>query len=221
VEEPGEETANKPPPNFLPAFENVQIAFLSGNLLEVLKKKKYEGLFDQAYFGNMAVVPLFEEAGILHSSSETKREKDAFGSVMSTAERLASQETAGATAGAKPAPETADAGSHGAGSSSSGAEKSESKSKESLLSRSLKPECQITVESMKYQVHFEGRMKLGFRQRVNEALEKLEFDPAGDFAKAVGPKLAPDMKDLQARELEKDAPDFLVFRRRRECEKLD
>ena len=33
-----------------------------------------------------------------------------------------------------------------------------------------------TVESMKYQVHFEGKIKLGFRHRVQQVMELLGFE---------------------------------------------
>lgn len=210
VEEVDEDNIEEEQPaNFLPALEGVKVVLLTGNLLDVLKKKKYAQLFDQAYFGNLAVVPLFQEAGILAGSDKT-REAEAFGQVASAA---AEQVSAGSTGKAA---ETAGGAGQAAEKAPEGLESSAALS--SLVRRSLKETAVVTVESMKHQVHFDGRMKLGYRQRIGEAMDKLEFEAARPGQEV---KLKDDLKELDAREQEKNAPNFLFFRRRRECEKLD
>lgn len=65
----------------LPAFENVSIKIMSGELLDVLKKSKYKNKFDQLVFGNMATMPLLHEAKFCNDLRST-REAAAFGSEM-------------------------------------------------------------------------------------------------------------------------------------------
>lgn len=51
-------------PPLSPGFENVEVVMLSGSLTEVLKKPKYQGLFQRAFLGSMASLPFLEEVGL-------------------------------------------------------------------------------------------------------------------------------------------------------------
>merc|ERR1719240_1164246 len=67
----------------------------------------------------------------------------------------------------------------------------------------------VVCESFKFQCHFDGKVKLGFRHRTCEAAHRLGWGlrrPRTAF-----PRLEPDMKDLRARELDAQADNFLVF----------
>lgn len=51
-------------PPLSPGFENVEMILLSGSLTDVLKKPKYQGLFQRAFLGSMATLPFLEETGL-------------------------------------------------------------------------------------------------------------------------------------------------------------
>jgi hypothetical protein len=71
------------------------------------------------------------------------------------------------------------------------------------------------VESMKYQVHFDGKIKLNFRHKTREALNTLGWDMARKDRTAIRlPKFDKDMKEYKAKEIERDLPDFLHFMRK-------
>lgn len=67
-----------------------------------------------------------------------------------------------------------------------------------------------TLETMKYQVHFEARTKLGFRQRTAEALGLLNFRSLTD-ANKIPAKI--EAQEHKAMDVEKTLPDFLHFRK--------
>lgn len=67
----------------------------------------------------------------------------------------------------------------------------------------------LIFETMKYQAHLEGATKLSFRHRIAQAGHLAGWHLLDDV-RAV-PNLECDMKALRARDLEKDATDFLRF----------
>jgi dynein assembly factor 3 len=80
---------------------------------------------------------------------------------------------------------------------------------DSAVSRSLADGAAVICESFKFQCHFDGKVKLGFRHRTCEAAHRLGWGlrrPRTAF-----PRLEPDMKDMRARELDAQADNFLVF----------
>merc|ERR1719253_256296 len=82
-------------------------------------------------------------------------------------------------------------------------------SQEHPLATCLKPNAVVTTDSFKYQVHFDGKMKLGYRRRVWEAMHYLGLGLLRP--RTASPRLEPDMKDLQARSLDEQGDDFLTF----------
>ncbi|CAD7940668.1 unnamed protein product [Amoebophrya sp. A25] len=167
----------------LPAMEGCKVVLLTGDLEENLKKSKYEQAFDRVFFGNMAVLPVLEASGMVGSAAAlADEEKKANKKDAETKEE--SQETTSASSTSSTTPTT------------------------NHFARSLKPQCVVTCESMKYQVHFEARMKLGFRRRMREAFEKLgmEMHRADRL---------PNPKDVipesRAREIEFSLPNFVHF----------
>jgi hypothetical protein len=79
----------------------------------------------------------------------------------------------------------------------------------SALAKSMADGAVVVCESFKYQCHFDGKVKLGYRHRACEAGHRLGWGlrrPRTAF-----PRLEPDMKDLRARELDAQADNFLVF----------
>jgi len=80
---------------------------------------------------------------------------------------------------------------------------------ESPIAASFKPEAVVMTDSFKFQVHFDGKMKLNFRRRVWEAMHKLGFGLLNPRQSA--PRVEPDMKDLRARALDQQAEDFMTF----------
>jgi hypothetical protein len=79
----------------------------------------------------------------------------------------------------------------------------------SAVARSMADGAVVVCDSFKFQVHFDGKIKLGYRQRTCEAAHRLGWGlrrPRTAF-----PRLEPDMKDLRARELDSQADNFLCF----------
>lgn len=77
------------------------------------------------------------------------------------------------------------------------------------IAASLKPGATVVTDSFKYQVHFNGALKLGFRRRVWEAMHYLGLGLLRP--RTASPRLEPDMKDLLARSLDEQGDDFLTF----------
>jgi hypothetical protein len=79
----------------------------------------------------------------------------------------------------------------------------------SAVARSMADGAVVVCESFKFQCHFDGKIKLGYRHRTCEAGHRLGWGlrrPRTAF-----PRLEPDMKDSRARELDQQADPFLVF----------
>ena len=90
----------------------------------------------------------------------------------------------------------------------------------STILNCCKDDALVSIETMKNQVKFEGKMKLGFRCRMHETMEKLGYEVLE--REWLPRKVDLDsMKDLRARELEVAMPDFLNFRRRGKMDELD
>jgi dynein assembly factor 3 len=77
------------------------------------------------------------------------------------------------------------------------------------IAASLKPGATVVTDSFKYQVHFNGSLKLGFRRRVWEAMHYLGLGLTNP--RTASPRMEPDMKDLVARALDEQGDDFLTF----------
>lgn len=166
----------------LAGFDNLQVTFLTGDLIkDNLKKSRYSNLFDRAYFGNMATLPILQESDLVPSggvantkdgsavgdaaskSTGVKAIEEGYGKVLSSEEQAeiktakeAAAAAAGVELGAKLAPAELQ--------------------RESSIVQCMRSGSLTTVETMKYQVHFAGKTKLGFRKRIDEAfVEKLGF----------------------------------------------
>jgi len=162
-------------PPLVRAFEGVEVVLMAGDLREQLQKPRYRGLFHRAFFGSMAIMPLFEDAGVAKSGST-----DPFGG--SNIRRPPSVE----------APELKG-----------------SCREESSVAGAFAEGAEITFETLKYQAHFEGLARLGFRHRVAQACHLLGWC-LKDEGHAL-PRMEHDMKEARARELDTDATDFMRF----------
>jgi len=80
---------------------------------------------------------------------------------------------------------------------------------ESSLAAVMAPGAQVLFETMKYQAHFDGHTKLGFRHRLAQVGHLVGWDLC-DERHAV-PPLEADVKEKRARELDRDATDFIRF----------
>jgi hypothetical protein len=84
-----------------------------------------------------------------------------------------------------------------------------SRREKSALAGALAPGATVTFETMKYQAHFEGNQRLSFRHRVAQAAHLAGFRCIDERRSL--PNIEYDMKDKRARQLERDATDFLRF----------
>jgi len=80
---------------------------------------------------------------------------------------------------------------------------------ESMFAKVMASGSCVLAESMKYQIHFDGGVKLAFRHRVAQAGHLIGWN-LQDERHAL-PRIEQDMKDMKAREDEKNAADFLRF----------
>lgn len=80
---------------------------------------------------------------------------------------------------------------------------------ESALAGVMAEGAEVLFETMKYQAHFDGLARLGFRHRVAQVGHLAGWRLA-DERRAL-PQMECDMKDARARDLEKDATDFMRF----------
>jgi len=80
---------------------------------------------------------------------------------------------------------------------------------DSMLAATMAEGAEVVFETMKYQAHFDGLVRLGYRHRVAQ-LGHLAGWRLADERHAL-PQMEHDMKDGRARELEKDATDFMRF----------
>lgn len=168
-------------PPLSPAFADVDVVLLSGNLSEVLRKPKYAGLFHRAFIGSMGVLPLFEEMGLTSSSaggSDPFASKDAARRIRRPPRQEAPEQFG-------------------------------RRREQSSLAAALAPGALAIFETMKYQAHFEAIARLSFRHRIAQVghLAGLRILDEGHAV----PKIEHDMKDTKLRALEKDATDFLRF----------
>lgn len=79
----------------------------------------------------------------------------------------------------------------------------------STLAEAMAPGSLVVCETLKYQAHFDASVRLGFRHRLAQAGHLAGWRLA-DERRAV-PCLEADMKEKRAKELEKNATDFLRF----------
>lgn len=83
------------------------------------------------------------------------------------------------------------------------------KREESGIAASLADGAEIVCETMKYQAHFEGSTRLGFRHRLAQA-GHLAGWRLRDERRAL-PRLEKDMQERQSRARERDSTDFMRF----------
>lgn len=166
-------------PPLLPVFENVKVALLTGDLCEVLRKSKYQGMFHSVFVGAMVNLPFFEELGLTKSCDDPFRPAQGTITHIIKPPRL----TAPALFGQK--------------------------RDKCTLASALAKDATIVFETMKYQAHFEGSQRLAFRHRIAQVGHLAGWQLI-DEHHAV-PQMEYDMKEGRARELEKNATDFLRF----------
>ncbi|CAE7223511.1 unnamed protein product [Symbiodinium natans] len=83
------------------------------------------------------------------------------------------------------------------------------KREESGIAASLADGAEIICETLKYQAHFEGSMRLGFRHRLAQA-GHLAGWRLRDERRSL-PRLEKDMQERQSRAAERNATDFMRF----------
>merc|ERR1719460_1598709 len=154
----------------LDRLTKVKVSLIAGDLADTLKKSKFAKKFHRAFFGNLAVAPLFREADLMDGETGAARK---------------------GTDPMLPLPEDQFA------------------SRQGPIAGSLADNAVVVTDSFKYQVHFDGRTKLGYRRRVQESAHRLGWGMRRP--RTATPRLEPDMKDLRARELDAQADDFLSF----------
>lgn len=117
-----------------------------------------------------------------------------------------------------------EAGTTAAGGAASSSSSSDGKrsavGNQSVLLSACKEEALITVETMRAQVRFSGVMKLGYRVKMQETMDKLGYET---LEKNKLPRKVDleAMKDWHARKLEAEMPECLNFRRRGTMGELD
>lgn len=84
-----------------------------------------------------------------------------------------------------------------------------SRAETSALAGAMAPGSTVIFETMKYQAHFEGHQRLSFRHRVAQAAHLAGWRCIDE--RLALPNIEFDMKDKRARQMEKDATDFLRF----------
>lgn len=82
-------------------------------------------------------------------------------------------------------------------------------SKRGPIAGSMADDAVVVTDSFQYQIHFDGKTKLGYRRRVHESAHRLGWGLRRP--RTATPRLEPDMKDLRARELDGQADTFLAF----------
>lgn len=162
-------------PKLVEAFKDVKVCLLTGDLLELLKKSKYHGLFHRAFFGNMSVLPLLEEAKLTQSDSDVQPKPDR----IIHAPRISMPNDLGKYR------------------------------EDSVFAKVMASGASVVCESMKYQIHFEGNVKLAFRHRIAQAGHLIGWS-LQDERHAL-PRIEQDTKDKKSREDDKNATDFLRF----------
>lgn len=180
VKEEGAPSGKKKATPIADVYARVKVSLCTGDLDDTVKKSKYQKRFDRAYFGNLAVGPLYRDSGLMDTEGTPKKGTPLMQSFP-----------------------TEEFGAHADGSA---------------VARSMADGAVVVCESFKYQVHFDGKVKLGYRHRTCEAAHRLGWGlrrPRTAF-----PRLEPDMKDLRARELDAQADSFLVFLPRVEAEPM-
>lgn len=165
-------------PDLVRAFEGVEVVLMSGDLKELMQKPRYSGFFHRAFVGSMAVMPLFEDAGIATGGSADPFEATQ-GSNIRRPPSVEAPELLGSRRG------------------------------ESSVAGAFAEGAEVTFETLKYQAHFDGHARLGFRHRVAQTCHLLGWC-LRDERHAL-PRMERDMKEARAKELDTDATDFMRF----------
>eukprot|EP00927_Polykrikos_kofoidii_P036185 TRINITY_DN30574_c0_g1_i1.p1 TRINITY_DN30574_c0_g1~~TRINITY_DN30574_c0_g1_i1.p1 ORF type:complete len:636 (-),score=121.13 TRINITY_DN30574_c0_g1_i1:64-1971(-) len=166
-------------PSLSPGFEGIEVVLLAGPLLDLLKKPKYTGFFHRAFVGAMATGPVFEDFGVQAGGIGTAEFQAVTKGKIRAAPRLQAPGLFG---------------------------KMQDKS---VIAGAMASGACMVFETLKYQAHFEGLARLGFRHKIAQAGHLAGWRLL-DERHAV-PRLENDMKEKRANELEKDATDFLRF----------
>jgi len=82
---------------------------------------------------------------------------------------------------------------------------------ESAVRHAIRPDGLLMVESFKCQTQLEGKTKLAFRHRICRSAHTLGFSLRDDADK-VAPPLEKDVTNPKAMEVERYAPEYLIFR---------
>lgn len=162
-------------PKLVEAFKGVKVTLLNGELLEILKKSKYQGLFHRAWFGSLCILPLLDECQLTHSEAnfQSKPDKILHGPRISMPDDFGKFRD------------------------------------NSTFAKVMASGACAIFESMKYQIHFEGNVKLACRHRIAQACHLLGWK-IQDERHAL-PRIEQDAQDKKCREDEKNATDFLRF----------
>lgn len=80
---------------------------------------------------------------------------------------------------------------------------------DSPLASTMAEGAEVVFETMKYQAHFDGLMRLGYRHRVAQTGHLAGWRLADE--RHALPRMEQDMKERTAADLEKDASDFMRF----------
>jgi len=80
---------------------------------------------------------------------------------------------------------------------------------DSALAGTLADGAEVVFETLKYQAHFDGLMRLGYRHRAAQVGHLAGWRLVDERHSL--PRIERDMKDARARDLEKDAADFMRF----------
>lgn len=170
-------------PPLAPAFADggVEVVLLSGELRDVLKKPKYRGHFHRAFLGSIHIMPLFQDAGIAHGSTEDPfKSKDPTAIVrIRQAPRLDRPDLLG------------------------------KQREESVFAAAMAEGAEVVAETMKYQAHFDALQRLAYRHRVAQAAHLLGWR-CEDERRGI-PRMEHDMKEKKAQDVERYATDFLRF----------
>jgi len=166
-------------PPLVPAFEDVEVVLLAGDVMETLKKPRYKGMFHRAFVGAMGSMGMLQEMGLGKVDSDPFFNKTGETVRIKRPPRLEHPEVFG------------------------------QKKDESTFAGIMAKGAQVVVETLKYQAHFEGTVRLAFRHRVAQA-GHLAGWRIQDEHHAV-PQMEHDMKDRRARQLDKHATDFIRF----------
>jgi len=80
---------------------------------------------------------------------------------------------------------------------------------DSALAGTMAEGAEVVFETMKYQAHFDGTVRLGYRHRVAQVGHLAGWKLADE--RHALPRIEHDMKENRAKDLEKEATDFMRF----------